>query len=76
MDGLISICSFEAVGPIKTGLTYKNFKKKALKAGRFSVFEATDTDLAAKFYTRLCKDPEIVTETIGFPWTKVTKRIA
>lgn len=66
------ICSFDAVDIRKGDLNdYDAFKHKVLLAGRFSVFEATETQRRAKLFDRLCRDPEIVTETVGFPWTLV-----
>jgi predicted kinase len=55
-------------------LTYENLKRVALEAGRFSVFEATETQQRARLFDRLCKDPEIDTETLTFPWTAVRKK--
>lgn len=68
------ICSFEAVELTAADKRdYEAFKRAVLLAGRFSVFEATETPQLANLYTRLCRDPEIVTDhTIyGFPWTDV-----
>lgn len=68
----LHVCSFEAVGPIKRGATYEGFKAMALKAGRFSVFEATATDRAAVLYTRLCADPAVeIDNSTPYPWTTV-----
>jgi hypothetical protein len=71
--GAVHICSFEAVDapPLKDG--YAAFREAALKAGRFSVFEATENMARAKMYERLCRDPEIQTVPIGFPWTRVMR---
>ena len=66
------ICSFEAVGPIKRGTSYEGFKAMVLKAGRFSVFEASANDRAAYLYTRLCADPTLeIDNSTPFPWTMV-----
>ena len=56
---------------MKRRTTYAELKAAVLEAGRFSVFEATETPKAARFYTRLCKDPDIETFKLGFPWTGV-----
>jgi hypothetical protein len=71
----IRICSFEAVDwPRRRRLTYASCKRAVLKAGRFSVFEATETKRRADLMTRLAKDPRIVMTPVGFPWTKVSRR--
>jgi hypothetical protein len=66
------VCTFEAVeiGPAERR-DYEAFRHAVLRAGRFSVFEATATDRIARFYARLCRDPEIETIVEGFPWTRV-----
>ena len=75
--GRALICSFDAVD-LKAAdkRSYPLFREKVLAAGRFSVFEATENDTVAKLYTRLCSDPEVVTdhENFGFPWTGVAWR--
>lgn len=52
---------------------YTQFRKKVVNAGRFSCFEASANPTVANLYTRLCKDPAVVTdnETRGYPWTLV-----
>lgn len=67
----VHICSFEAVGQIKRGTTYEQFRAVVLRAGRFSVFEATETQQTARLYTRLANDSRVKLTPIGFPWTKV-----
>ena len=54
--------------------TYEQVKEAVLEAGRFSVFEATDDAKSAAIFDRLCRDPEIETWPIGFPWTGVKRR--
>lgn len=68
----VSVCSFEAVeiGPAERR-DYEAFRSAVLLAGRFSVFEASATQRIARFYARLCRDPEIETKPVGFPWTTV-----
>ena len=70
----VVLCSHSAVDmpPRKDG--YAAFREAVLKAGRFSVWEATESKANAKLFERLCRDPEIVTEPLGFPWTKVVRR--
>ena len=57
-------------------LTYEAVKAAVLQAGRFSVFEATETPQRARLFDRLCQDPEIETDhtSCGFPWTLVRRR--
>jgi len=74
--GSIHVCSFEAVDYRYQGkgASYEAFKAAVLKAGRFSVFEATATQLRAKLFTRLSKDPTVFLDnSCGYPWTRVTK---
>lgn len=54
--------------------TYENIKALVLAAGEFSVFEATATPHLARMFDRLCRDPELVTEQRGFPWTAVRRK--
>jgi hypothetical protein len=72
----IHVCSFSAVQmPKGKALTYESFREAVLAAGRFSVFEATETDRSASLYTALCRDPEIETDiSCGYPWTIVRRR--
>jgi len=65
------VCQFDSGFKITRRTKYEDFKAAILKAGRFSVFEATDTPKAAKLFTDLCKDPEVETVIDGFPWTTV-----
>lgn len=74
----VHIDSFEAVATLKgESLTYENLKAAVLRAGKFSVFEATATAKHAKLYTQLNNDLEIEldNESVGFPWTLVKKRL-
>jgi len=76
----VHIDSFEAVDLPSKGrkrMTYAQFRDAVLKAGRFSCFEATDSDWSAGMFTALCRDPEIETDlSRGFPWTLVRLRHA
>ncbi len=69
----VHICNFDAVElPRGAKGNYAEFRKAVLKAGRFSVFEATENQRVAGLYTTLCRDPEIETDiSCGFPWTRV-----
>ena len=71
MKGL-HICSFDAVGEIKRGTSYEDFRAMVLKAGRFSVFEASENPRTAELYARLCADPTVETDnSTPYPWTAV-----
>ncbi len=65
--------SFEAVRLTKADLAdYEAFKAKVLLAGRFSAFEATENRRKAALFTRLLRDPEVITDiSCGYPWTMV-----
>lgn len=72
----VHICSFDAVYlPRGKNLTYETFKESVLRAGRFSVFEATASTRSAKLYDRLCSDVEVeLDKSLGFPWTGIKRR--
>lgn len=73
----VHICNFSVTEDLRgKSLTYKNLKRVVLEAGRFSVFEATETQERARLFERLCKDPEIEIdiEEFGYPWTAVRKK--
>ena len=61
------ICNFEAVPDLPRKITYADFKHTVLEAGRFSVFEATETQYKARLFDKLCRDPEIETIPLGIP---------
>jgi hypothetical protein len=76
MARVIHICMGDQINyPRK--YTYQGWKDAVLKAGRFSVFEATATSRKALFFDTLCKDHdvEVDIESVGFPWTKVSRRV-
>jgi predicted kinase len=70
------ICSFQSADNVTRKTRYEDLKAQVLKAGRFSVFEATANDRAALLFSQLCRDPELETETLGFPWTAVRRKEA
>lgn len=74
MSNGVHICSFEACPKVTARTKYHDWREQVLQAGRFSVFEATQSALAARMFNRLCRDPEIETEPIGFPWTLVRRK--
>lgn len=54
---------------------YEKVKAAVIKAGRFSVFEATETDLTARQMTRICQDPDLeIDNATPYPWTEVRLR--
>jgi len=54
--------------------TYENIKAAVLKAGRFSCFDV-ETDSDGRLFTKLCRDHEIETFDMGYPWTGVRRRL-
>lgn len=69
------ICSFESADHLKgKKRTYEAVKAAVLEAGRFSTFEV-NTAKDAAIFTRLCKDPDVETFDMGFPWTGVRRRV-
>lgn len=53
--------------------TYENIKAAVLAAGRFSCFDV-ETEKDGVMFTELCRDPEIETFDMGYPWTGVRRR--
>jgi hypothetical protein len=74
VKGAIHICRFTACDDTPKPRNYEELKARALAVGRFSVFEASENMTAATRFTRLCRDPEIETFQMGFPWTGVRLR--
>lgn len=69
---VIHVCSFDAVEKNCNARTkYEDLRAAVLEAGRFSVFEATKNQFAAKLYGRLHTDPTVVLTIVAFPWTEV-----
>lgn len=68
----IHICRFDSAEHL-TGKkrTYETVKAAVLEAGKFSTFEASANQKNASLFTRLCRDPEIETFDMGYPWTGV-----
>lgn len=75
--GAVYVCRFDSAEHL-TGRkrTYEAVKAAVLEAGRFSAFEATASNKNAALFTRLCRDPEIETFDMGFPWTGVRRKEA
>ena len=54
--------------------TYENIKEAALRAGRFSCFEASANPKNARLFTRLMRDPDIEGVEMQYPWVGVKRR--
>lgn len=52
--------------------TYENIKAAVLAAGRFSCFDV-ETRKDGIMFDKLCKDPEIETFKMSYPWTGVRR---
>lgn len=74
MSGRIFIDCFDSAEHI-TGKRrcYESIKAAVIAAGRFSCFEASKNMQNAVWFTRLCRDPEIETFDLGYPWTGVRR---
>ena len=68
------VCSFQSAPDVTSRTTYGVLRAAVLKAGRFSVFEATATPRAARLFTQLCQDPTLETSDMGYPWTGVREK--
>jgi hypothetical protein len=68
----VHICRFDSAGDV-TGKrrTYENVKVAVLKAGRFSVFEATENQKSAQIFMDIERDPDLETFEMAFPWRGV-----
>ena len=66
-----SICSFQAGPDVTLETTYEDFREGVLQAGRFSVFEATESPRALRMVFLLEKDPTVKLSRVEYPWTKV-----
>lgn len=69
------VCTFDSAEHL-TGKarTYEAVRDAVLAAGRFSCFEASSSPRNARLFTRLCKDPELETFDLGYPWTGVRRK--
>lgn len=74
MSYRVNLCSFSAVDPPPLRRGYGAFRDAVLEAGRFSVFEATESEKRARLYSRLARDPAVRLIPQTFPWTKVVAR--
>lgn len=69
------LCSFSCLDELKgKNRTYENVKALALKIGKFSAFDPRLNKKDGVIFNRLCRDPEIETFDLGYPWTGVRKK--
>lgn len=69
------VCSFASADHlVGKKRTYSTVKEAVLVAGKFSVFEATSSTKNATLFTKLCKDPELETFELPFPWTGIRRK--
>lgn len=71
---VVHICSFQSAPAVTRKTTYEELRAAVLEAGRFSTFEATDNQHAAKLFSRLSRDQSLELTPRGFPWTEVRER--
>ena len=53
----------------------KNVKELAIQIGKFSVFDVALNKKDADIFTRLCRDPDIETFDLGYPWTGIRRKV-
>lgn len=72
----VHICRFDSADHL-TGKqrTYESVKSAVIAAGRYSVFEATSSKKNAAIFNAIDRDPELIVERAGFPWTNVRRRL-
>ena len=71
---VIFLDRFDTVSDLRgKNRTYENIKAAVLAAGRFSCFDV-ETEKDGVMFTELCRDPEIETFDMGYPWTGVRRR--
>lgn len=69
------VCSFSSCAPVSRKTKYSKLRDEVLKAGCFSVFEATASNQAAAMFMDLERDPTLVVErTMAFPWIGPIRR--
>jgi hypothetical protein len=72
----VHLCRFDTVSDLRgKNRTYENIKVAVLKAGKFSCFDV-ETNKDGRMFTELCRDPEIETFELPYPWTGVRLRPA
>lgn len=71
----LHICRFDSADNlVGKKRTYESVKEAVLAAGRFSVFEATSSTRNAALFDSLCRDPELETFSLRYPWTGIRRR--
>jgi hypothetical protein len=71
----VHVCHFSSADHLRgRKRTYESVREAVLKAGRYSVFEATETSASAALFTRLDKDPTLERFEMGYPWIGVKLR--
>jgi hypothetical protein len=71
----VHVCSFSSADHLLgRKRTYAAVREAVLKAGRYSVFEASESKANAALFTRLDKDPTLERYELGFPWIGVRIR--
>ena len=75
MSHKVIVCSLSS-GPekITRRTKYDDVKAAVVKAGRYSVFEATANEFAAAIFTCIDRDPELITKRIAYPWIGVAEK--
>lgn len=72
----IHICQFDSAEHLRgRARTYDAVKAAVLAAGRFSCFEASASEANGRLFTLLCRDPELETFQLGFPWVGVRRKV-
>jgi hypothetical protein len=70
----VYLCRFDTVSDLRgKNRTYENIKTAVLAAGKFSCFDV-ETAKDGRMFTKLCRDPEIETFDMGYPWTGIRRR--
>ena len=54
--------------------TYETVKAAVVEAGRYSVFEATDSNANAALFMRLDRDPELERFDLPYPWIGIRRK--
>lgn len=70
----VYICSFASTDAIVGGKTYEKVREAVLAAGRFSIFEATESQRMAGWFERLKRDPTLEIFELAYPWIGIRTR--
>jgi hypothetical protein len=66
---------FDSAGDLRgKKRTYEAVKERVIAAGRFSIFEATNSDRDIAIFSQLERDKELVITRLGYPWIGVERR--